>query len=375
MALYDRVKFAVATTGTGAITVGAAPAGWRTPAGAGVPNGTTLSYVIEDGTAWETGTGVYNSGAITRTLRESSTGALLNLSGSATMFLYAGAKDIERKQPKITRYRTPGTFTHNLEADAKRTEIFTLAGGGAGASGRRGPTNAVRTGGGGGAAGGLSHGLIDNSLLTGTALTVLVGAGAPGALPVTTDATNGNMSTAFFGGDSGVSLPGGGYLVAATGGGNGFGGGTATASGGFGATGAGSTGQSSSGGNGFFTGAGNPAPGATFLSLPGGGGGGGGGASNSTSSNAGGNGGGPGGGLGGTPVDPAGKAGVAQSTTFPSFGGGGGGGAYVSGQAGAAGGNGARGAGGGGGAASDNGFNSGAGGNGGDGEVVIIEYF
>ena len=89
MALYDRIKFTTATTGTGTITVGTAASGFRTPATASVTDGTQLiAYAIEDGTAWETGTGTYTSSGTTfsRTLSASSTGSLLNLSGSATVF-------------------------------------------------------------------------------------------------------------------------------------------------------------------------------------------------------------------------------------------------------------------------------------------------
>jgi hypothetical protein len=90
MALYDRIKFTPSgTPGTGTITVGSAASGFRTPATASVADGTQLiAYAIEDGTAWETGTGTYTSSGTTfsRTLSASSTGSLLSLSSSATIY-------------------------------------------------------------------------------------------------------------------------------------------------------------------------------------------------------------------------------------------------------------------------------------------------
>jgi len=90
MALYDRIKFTTATTGTGTITVGTAASGFQTPATASVTDGTQLiAYAIEDGANWETGTGTYTSSgpSFSRTVSASSnTNNLLNLSGSATVF-------------------------------------------------------------------------------------------------------------------------------------------------------------------------------------------------------------------------------------------------------------------------------------------------
>ena len=92
----DGIGVSTATTGTGTLTLGAAIAGhlaW--PAAA---DGLKCGYRIDDGAASENGTGTFtNSGTtLTRTLVSSSTGSLLNLSGSATVKLVEDAASVTR---------------------------------------------------------------------------------------------------------------------------------------------------------------------------------------------------------------------------------------------------------------------------------------
>ena len=58
--LYNRVKFATSTSGTGEIIVGSAEDGYQTPISAGAKIGNNLRYVIESGDNWEIGKGRFS---------------------------------------------------------------------------------------------------------------------------------------------------------------------------------------------------------------------------------------------------------------------------------------------------------------------------
>ena len=84
----NRVKQAVSSGGTGTLTLGAAASGYQ--AFAAGDDALLFPYVIEDGTAWETGWGTYTHSGTTfaRTNRtESSTGSALNVSTSAYVYV------------------------------------------------------------------------------------------------------------------------------------------------------------------------------------------------------------------------------------------------------------------------------------------------
>jgi len=93
----NRVKVTSSTTGTGTITLGPAVESFQTFSDGGILDGNSVRYTIVDTNNWEVGTGVYTHSGTTlsRTLEESSTGSLLNLSGDQEVFITTSATDIE----------------------------------------------------------------------------------------------------------------------------------------------------------------------------------------------------------------------------------------------------------------------------------------
>ena len=118
--LVNRAKMTTATTGTGTITLGSAVDGFQTFAAAGVSNGETVRYCIEDGTTnFELGSGVFTASGTTlsRIVSESSnSNNAINLSGDAIVFITAIAADIQ-----------PTTFTTTVFTATANQTTFSVS--------------------------------------------------------------------------------------------------------------------------------------------------------------------------------------------------------------------------------------------------------
>ena len=221
----NRARVSTATTGTGTITLGSPVTGLQSFAAAGVLDGNTVRYVIEDGTAWEIGTGVYTASGTTLTrgpTQSSIGGAEITLTGSAQVFLSVAAEDMAQLTD-IQEFTTVGTTTWIKPVGAKYVHVVMHGGGGGGGSGRLRPdsTTAAAGGGGGGGGGRVEFLLPADSI--GVSVSLTIGAGGTGGAAQTVSGSglpggNGDRSSFDVFGARGGTGGGGGLTGSGPGG-------------------------------------------------------------------------------------------------------------------------------------------------------------
>lgn len=122
--VYNLARMTTATTGTGTVTLGSAVTGFVSFADAGVSNGESITYAIQDGANSEIGTGVYTAAGSTLTrvtiLKSTNGGSAINLGGTAQVFITPSAEDFYRLP------NTLGTFGVRLAAGTNVTADRTL---------------------------------------------------------------------------------------------------------------------------------------------------------------------------------------------------------------------------------------------------------
>jgi len=126
--LVNRAKMTTATTGTGNVTLGSAVDGYQTFAAAGVSDADVVRYVIEDGDAWEIGTGTYSSTGTTlsRSPAESSNGgSAISLTGEAQVYVVAAAGDILQPDNNLSDLTSTSTARSNLGLGTAATQDST----------------------------------------------------------------------------------------------------------------------------------------------------------------------------------------------------------------------------------------------------------
>jgi hypothetical protein len=110
--LVNRAKMNTSTVGTGDLTLTSAVEGFQTFSAAGVVNGVSVRYVIEEGNNWEIGTGTYNNDVLTRTVLESSNSDLpILLTGNAAVFVTAVAEDIIKPGDNVSELTNDANYS------------------------------------------------------------------------------------------------------------------------------------------------------------------------------------------------------------------------------------------------------------------------
>lgn len=127
--LKNLAKMTTATTGTGTITLGSAMGGFLSFAAAGVTDGMTVTYVIQEGFNTEIGRGVYTSSGTTLSrsvLRSTNSNTPINLAGAAVVIVTAAAEDFDDIEALLTALTS--TVTEGLTARGQQNMLYNPGG-------------------------------------------------------------------------------------------------------------------------------------------------------------------------------------------------------------------------------------------------------
>lgn len=123
--LYNLARMTTPTTGTGTLTLGSSVSGFLSFVAAGVLDGETVTYAIQDGSASEIGRGVYTASGTTLTrsvLKSTNSNSAISLSGSAQVFITPSAEDF-----LIATNAQTGTTYTVLQSDLGKLVTFSNA--------------------------------------------------------------------------------------------------------------------------------------------------------------------------------------------------------------------------------------------------------
>lgn len=125
----NRVLVSTATTGVGAVSLGAALPGYQTFATGGIASGDTVRYLIVDGNSWEIGVGTLTGTTLSRAPTESSSGgSAINLTGSAKVAVIVDAATINQLVDNTFLTGTTTLSANYTATLADRGKLFDLVG-------------------------------------------------------------------------------------------------------------------------------------------------------------------------------------------------------------------------------------------------------
>ena len=122
--LANIARMTTETTGTGTITLADAVTGFLTFAGAGITDGQTVTYAIEENNQREIGAGTYTASGTTLSrdtvYNSTNAGSEITLEGTAEVFITAAAED-------ITSLAGPEEVADRTALKLLQTSVYTAA--------------------------------------------------------------------------------------------------------------------------------------------------------------------------------------------------------------------------------------------------------